>query len=482
MHARTFGPRAKRGLIALVVGAAVIAAVGASAHHASAVAVGHMTAAVQSGPKQVLVGPVTDPSAQPGPLRGCQKTGICYGPDQIRNAYGFQSLLNHGVTGAGRTIVIIDAYGSDTIAQDLTGFNTYFGIPASTLNVIQPDGPPSATTPGNLFGWKGETTLDVEWAHAIAPGATIDLVVAKSNNDDDIFSAQKYVSDHNLGDVVSQSFGEAEQCMDPKLLDKTHRLFQRMAGQGMTVFASTGDQGSAQFTCDGNAYFKAVSTPASDPDVTAVGGTSLVATPATANADGSIASVGGVYQSESVWNEVALFGDAVAGGGGVSVLYKKPAYQFLVPAIRTSNMRWIPDISYNAGVNGGVLAYYTCEAVDPQCGGLVGPVFFRFGGTSAGSPQWAGLVALTDQLARGRVGEINAELYLAGATGFASKLFHDVTVGTNAIPDLTPYLGEALGTPISGYAAAPGWDASTGLGSPKADALVPALVASKFLP
>ncbi len=490
MHGRTLRPRARRGLIALVVAAAVIAAVGASAHHASAVAVGHMTAAVQSGPKQVLVGPVTDPSAQPGPLRSCQKRfvptaveplGACYGPDQIRNAYGFQTLLNHGVTGAGRTIVIIDAYGSDTIVEDLAGFDTYFGIPASTLNIIQPDGPPSATTPGNLFGWKGETTLDVEWAHAIAPGATIDLVVAKSNNDDDIFSAQKYVSDHNLGDVVSQSFGEAEQCVDPKLLDKTHRLFQRMAGQGMTVFASTGDQGSAQFTCDGSAYFKAVSSPASDPNVTAVGGTTLVATPATANADGSIASVGGVYQSESVWNESATFGDAVAGGGGVSVIYKKPAYQFLVPAIRSSNMRWIPDISYNAAVNGGVLAYYTCEVVDPSCG-FDGPVFFRFGGTSAGSPQWAGLVALTDQLAHGRVGEINSELYLAGATGFAPKLFHDVTVGTNAIPDLTPSLGAPFGTPISGYAAAPGWDASTGLGSPKADALVPALVASKFLP
>jgi subtilase family serine protease len=145
-------------------------------------------------------------------------------------------------------------------------------------------------------------------------------------------------------------------------------------------------------------------------------------------------------------------------------------------------MRWIPDISYNAAANGGVLAYYTCEAADPSCGGLTVPVFFRFGGTSAGSPQWAGLVALTDQLARGRVGEINSELYLAGATGFAPKLFHDVTTGTNAIPDLTPFLGDAFGTPISGYDATVGWDASTGFGSPKADALVPALVASKFLP
>jgi subtilase family serine protease len=468
-------------VILLVVAAAVVAAVAASAHGGAATARGHVTAAVQSGPKQVLVGPVTDPSVQPNPLRSCQKTGVCYGPDQIRQAYGFQSLLNKGVTGAGRTIVIIDAYGSDTIQQDLAGFDAYFGLPAPTLNVIYPDGPPSPTDPANLFGWKGETSLDVQWAHAIAPGATIDLVVAKSNNDDDILSATKYVSDHNLGDVVSQSFGEAEQCVDPKLLAQEHRLFQRMSGQGMTIFASTGDQGAAQVSCDGSQYFKAISSPASDPNVTAVGGTSLVATPATVNADGSI-NPNGQYQSESAWNESALFGDAVATGGGVSVVYSKPAYQYLVPSLRTSNMRWIPDISYNAGVVGGVLVYYTCEAADPNCGGLVGPVFFRFGGTSAGSPQWAALTALTDQLAHGRVGEINTELYAAGATPFASKLFHDVTTGTNSIPDLTPFLGAPLGTPISGYPAVPGWDASTGIGTPQANNLVPALVASKFLP
>jgi len=486
MEGRRFGPRARRGVILLVVAAAVVAAVGASAHRGAAMARGHMTAAVQSGPKQVLVGPVTDPGTQPNPLRSCQKTGICYGPDQIRQAYGFQSLLNKGVTGAGRTIVIIDAYGSDTIQQDLAGFNAYFGLPSSTLNVIYPDGPPSPTDPSNLYGWKGETSLDVEWAHAIAPGAKIDLVVAKSNNDDDIFSATKYVSDHNLGDVVSQSFGEAEQCVDPKLLDKQHRLFQKMSGQGMTIFASTGDQGAAQVSCDGSQYFKAISSPASDPNVTAVGGTSLVATPAVANPDGSI-TPNGQYQSESVWNEVALFGDAVATGGGVSVEYRKPAYQFLVPSLRTSSMRWIPDISYNAAVNGGVLVYYTCEAADPSCvslppSSLPAPVFFRFGGTSAGSPQWAALTALTDQLARGRVGEINTELYAIGATPLASKLFHDVTTGTNSIPDLTPYLGAPYGTPIAGYPAVPGWDASTGIGSPQANNLVPALVASKFLP
>jgi subtilase family serine protease len=482
MHIRREKRAPWRALIVLAVVGAAIAATAAGAQHARSLARGTMTAAVQSGPKLALEGKVTSPGTQPGPLRNCQKAGTCYGPDQIRVAYGVQPLLNKGITGAGRTIVIIDAYGSDTLSTDLTTFDAYFGLPNPTLNVIYPDGPPLPTDPVNAAGWKGETSLDVQWAHAIAPGATIDLVVAKSNNDADILSATKYVSDHNLGDVVSQSFGEAEACMDPSLLAQQHKLFQKMTDQDITLLASTGDDGAAQLACDGNSYIKAISTPASDPNVTGVGGTDLIATPPTANADGSIATVGGTYQSESVWNETALLGGPAASGGGVSSIYRKPAYQFLVPSLRTSNMRWLPDVSYNAAVFNGVLVVYTCEAGDANCGSTVGQVFFRFGGTSAGSPQWAGLIALTDQLAHGRVGAINPELYILGASpSIASHFLHDVTTGDNSIPDLTPFLGAPFGTPITGYPATPGWDASSGLGSPKADALVPALVASALL-
>jgi subtilase family serine protease len=481
MHSRSEKRSPWRALIVLAVVGAAVAATAASAQHARTATGGGMTPAVEAGPAWQLEGAVT-PGAQPGPLLGCQKRQApgtlpllsCYGPDQIRAAYGFQPLLSHGINGAGRTIVIIDAYGSDTLQSDLATFDAYFGIPATTVNVIYPDGPPLPTDPGTAAGWKGETTLDVSWAHAIAPGATIDLVVAKSNNDADILSATKYVADHNLGDVVSQSFGEAEQCMDPSLLAQQHKLFERMSNEGITLFASTGDDGAGQFSCDGTQLIKAISTPASDPNVTGVGGTSLVATPATANPDGSVKSVGGSYQSESAWNEIASLGELVATGGGVSSIYKKPAYQSLVPSLRKSNMRWLPDISYNAAINGGVLAVYTCDVGDPQCGGSVGQFFFIFGGTSAGSPQWAALVALTDQLAHGRIGPINSELYLLGSNPLASKFLHDVTTGDNSVPDL----GAGTGTPIVGYPATPGWDASTGLGSPKADALVPALLAS----
>jgi subtilase family serine protease len=480
MHSRREKRSLWRALIVLAVVGAAIAATAASAQHARTAAGGSMTAAVESGPKLALEGTIA-PGTQVGPLRNCQKAGTCYGPDQIRVAYGVQPLLNRGITGAGRTIVIIDAYGSDTLAADVAEFDAYFGLPAANLNVIYPDGPPAATDPVNAAGWKGETSLDVQWAHAIAPGATIDLVVAKSNNDSDIFSATKYVYDHNLGDVVSQSFGEAEACMDPALLAQQHKLFQQMTEKDITLFASSADDGAAQVSCDGNSYIKAVSTPASDPNVTGVGGTTLIATPPTANPNGTVATVGGTYQSESVWNETALLRGPAASGGGVSSVYRKPIYQYLVPSLRNSNMRWVPDISYNAAVFNGVLVVYSCEAGDANCGSTVGQVFFRFGGTSAGSPQWAGLVALADQFAHNRVGPINPELYLLGDSPLASHFLHDITTGDNSIPDLTPFLGAPFGTPITGYPATAGWDASTGLGSPKADALVPALVASALL-
>ena len=192
-----------------------------------------MTPSTGIGHNYVVEGAVSDPASQVGPLRACQTRftpsalGSCYGPDQIRKAYGFDQLA--GTDGTGRTIVIIDAYGSPTLVSDTSLFNSYMGLPPTDLTIVQPDGPPSPTDPGNAFGWAGETTLDVTWAHAIAPGAKILLVVAKSNNDSDILSATKWVADNNAGDVVSQSFGEAEQCMGTALLNQQHAIFSQLA-------------------------------------------------------------------------------------------------------------------------------------------------------------------------------------------------------------------------------------------------------------
>ncbi len=431
-----------------------------------------MTPAVGSTPVFRNLGLVDGPLNQPGRLRNCQLAGTCYGPDQIRNAYGFQPLLDHGITGAGRTIVIIDAYGSSTLQQDFDANNAYWGLPAQTIQVLTPFGV-AATSAANAFGWKGETTLDVNTAHYIAPGAKIVLVVAKSNDDADILAATQYVSDHNLGDVLSQSYGEGEQCMNPSLLKAQTKLFRKMTSRGITLLASSGDSGAAQPSCDGSSFIKAASTPASDPNVTGVGGTDLIATPPTGTQPTSTAAnpsfevtPGGHYISESVWNE----GIGDAGGGGYSVVFERPDYQ--ARAVR-GNARGVPDISYSASLGHSILVLMSCTAAEAASCGGAGTFVFGFGGTSAGSPQWAGLVALADQLGHGRIGLMNPTLYQLGTSPFASAVFHDVTVGDNSVPAGAP------GTPIPGFSATRGWDAATGLGTPRADRLVPILALSQ---
>jgi subtilase family serine protease len=400
---------------------------------------GHMSPAIGSVAQLENLG-APSPGANPFPCRN-RTVRICYGPDQMRVAYGFDSLYRAGLTGAGQTIVIVDAFGSPAIRSDLAGFDSIFGLPDPVLNIIAPNGllPFSYQDP-NMVGWAGEVSLDVEWSHAIAPGATIDLVLAKTNNDSDILDAQQYAIDHKLGSVISQSFGEGETCMPAAIQKASHQAFEKATMRGITLLASSGDQGAAQPTCDGSGnFFLSASTPASDPLNTAVGGTSLFADRLT-----------GVYDHETAWGDA--FGRS---GGGFSTLYARPDYQTGTVA---SAGRGVPDIAYNAGVDGGVALLFTQNGVSPG--------FFRSGGTSAGSPQWAGLVALANQSAGHSLGFLNPTLYAIGRGSSHSSAFHDITVGDNNWPG------------VAGFSAGPGWDAVTGLGTPKANVLVPLLVAA----
>jgi subtilase family serine protease len=418
---------------------------------------------------RITVDPDLTPAGVPGPnvTFGCQSRPMdgtlgprCYQPAQIQNAYNITPLLSHGINGAGRTIVIVDAFGSPTIASDLQTFDVTMGLPNPSFSEITPAGspPPFDVTDPNQVGWAGETTLDVEWAHVTAPGAKIVLAVAPSNNDSDILATTKYVIDHNIGDVISQSFGEAEACMDPTLLSEQHVLFAKAVSQGITLFASSGDSGASQPSCDPNssAALFAASTPASDPNVTGVGGTTLTANTST-----------GAYQSETAWTEP--FGcnppalaptDVNCSGGGFSTIYPRPAYQ---NAMQKNSARGVPDVSYNAGVSGGVLIY--SATLDTAFGAPL-TAFFIAGGTSAGSPQWAGLTADADQLGRHRMGNINPALYsIAQAKNFYAAALHDITVGDNDVAEIGG----------QGFNAGTGWDPVTGLGSPNAAALVPLL-------
>jgi subtilase family serine protease len=442
------------GLAAAAVAVAPSAAGGQAATGAAHVAgapvahgkVARKTPAIGAHPHYRVAGRVTDSA---DPVFSCQKPAPgdlqCYGPKQIRAAYGVDKLAAHGLTGRGRTIVVVDAFASPTLRSDLAAFDKLFNLPDPVLRVVAPDGKtPFDPKDDNQVGWAGEITLDVEWSHAIAPKAKIVLVLAKTNDDADILSATRFAVDHNLGDVISQSFGEAEQCMDPTLLAAQHKLFAKAVAKRMTLLASSGDDGAAQPTCDNTSFFKAASTPASDPNVTGVGGTMLSANGLT-----------GAYKSEQVWNEPTF---ESGGGGGLSVVYGAPGYQ-RAQHLRT---RGVPDVSYNAAIDGGVLVVWGDGSLDPA-----DQAVYIFGGTSSGSPQWAGLVALSAQLRHHRLGEINRALYaLALAPRIYNTQFHDITVGNNT------FHGPVT---VPGFPARKGWDAASGLGSPKANAIVPAL-------
>ena len=375
----------------------------------------------------------------------CQKPSYpyrCYGPSQIRNAYSIQPLIDKGQDGSGRTITIIDAFQNPTMASDLATFDSAFGLPAPpSFQTIAPFGtPPFDPTDPNQVGWSSEIAIDVEWAHAVAPGAKIVLALSPSGTDADVVATQDYVINHGIGDVISMSYIDGEQCMDPKVQQQEHTEFNKANARGVTLFAGSGDWGAAQYTCDSSSFIKAVGVPASDPDVTGVGGTEL-------DAD----LITGAYHNESVWNEPAI---PAAGGGGFSSLYSRPAYQNGIEGV--GSMRGVPDVSYSASSVDAVLVIW----------GSSGTPFehWTFGGTSVATPQWAGIGAIADQSAQRDLGNINPALYaLSLGTSKGTTGFRDILTGNNDFP------------PISGYSAGHGWDAASGLGSPIATDLVAAL-------
>jgi subtilase family serine protease len=456
-HAHTTRIAAATAGVAALVAAGLTA--GADVASAAPAVVAHRITVSPDVAKAGKTANATQFNCQTRPIDGSAGPR-CYSPAEIQNAYGVTPLLNRGIDGSGRTIVIVDAYSNPYVAKDLQIQDETFGLPKASFHQVTPVGTPPKFDPSDAVqdSWAEEINLDVLWAHATAPGAKIVLDLAPSSNDTDLYNATKYAIDHNLGDVISQSFGEAETCMDPKLLAEQHQLFAQAVQKGITLFASSGDSGASQFNCDGSAAILAASTPASDPYVTGVGGTTL-------DADST-----GAYQGETAWTE-QLFGcnppavaqaDINCSGGGFSTIYSRPDFQ--ASAVHNPNAgRGVPDVAYNAGINGGVLTH--CGVCSVISGGDASDpsAIYLFGGTSAGSPQWAGLIADGDQLAQRRLGDINPALYSLGR----SSALHDVTKGNNDVVEIGN----------KGYNAGASWDAVTGLGSPNAANLLPALVA-----
>ena len=374
----------------------------------------------------------------------------CYSPQEMRNAYGLGPLLQDGYDGAGQTIIIIDSFGSPTLASDLATFDAGYGLPdPPSLTMLSPLGTVSFDpSDSDQVGWAAETTLDVEWAHAMAPGAGIVLLTSPISETEGVqglpqfLELERYALDHRLGKVISQSWAATENTLfDPagrQVIEEFESFYLRAAEEGVSVLASSGDSGSANPDVNGSIYpFPTVNFPSSSPWVTAVGGTSLFA-----DTDGN-------YQSETVWDHAQN-----ATGGGISQYFSEPLYQLLTfPAAVQTELRLhrgVPDVAYNADPATPILIYLSFL---PDSG------YYRIGGTSEGAPQWAGIIAVANQLAGRPLGFLNPKLYRLRGRGF-----HDVTTGNNG----------ANGVP--GYNAASGWDPATGWGTPDASTLLPRLV------
>jgi len=385
----------------------------------------------------------------------------CYSPNQFQRAYNMPPLYAAGLTGKGRTIVIVDSFGSPTVAADLARFDGDFGLPAPpSLTVIQPAGPvpPFDPTNSDMVGWAEETSLDVQYAHAMAPGANILLVETPVSETEgtvgfpEIVTAENYVINHNLGDVISQSFGATEETFPSaqSLLDLrgafTNALFHRV-----TVLAASGDGGATDKQADGvNFYpFRVNSWPSTDPLVTSVGGTQM-----------HLDATGGRTAPDNVWNDTALFGSPAASGGGVSSIFSRPLFQLGVGRV-VGSRRGTPDISMSAAVDGGALVYFGF--------GGVAPGYYIIGGTSEASPLFSGVVAVADQAAGHRLGAINPYLYLLG--GLHAPGIPDVTLGNNSVT--FPQGGQTI--TVNGFPAVPGYDLASGLGTVDGAQLVNAL-------
>jgi subtilase family serine protease len=418
------------------------------------------------------------PAAAPCPLN--EGGGLfvqCYGPLELGQAYSFPSNLD----GRGQTIVIVDPYGSPDIQQDLANFDAGFNVPAPpSFTIIHARGTGATDGSGALSDWQSETTLDVEYSHAMAPGAKIVLDVAATDDNNDINSAEAQVLPRYPGAIVSQSFGEDENTPGSARSNLAmHLIFSGATILGDSLLASSGDSGA---TDGDNPPVPVAAFPASDPLVLAVGGTEGYPYEAQYDSAGDVIlgaglNVNGRYGTEQVWNELDCCTDdqgnpiAVGAGGAPSVIFPRPSWQ---SAFTNSRGRVEPDVSYNASVLGGEVTVTSCYTPDnPNGCDPTDPFFSLIGGTSAGSPQWAAIVAIANE-ARGLRGERGLGLVAPALYALAknprsyARDFHDVTLGNNILGS-----GDSPEAPPSqGFFAGRGFDDATGLGTPNVANLV----------
>jgi subtilase family serine protease len=434
----------------------------------------------------------------------------CYTPQDIRAAYGVNALgdpaAGTGLLGQGQTIVLVDSYGTPTGQADLQKFHDAFypNLPNPDFTAVYPNGQPDYKNIGNgqsgsaaAAGWAGEANLDIEWSYAIAPLAHIVLIGVPPAETEgvqgfpNLFKAISQQIDANPpGTVFSMSFSVTEQTFGGAAQQQTARfdaVFQQGIAKGDTFFASSGDDGTtgvAKQMRDSATYpYPTVGWPASSPYVTAVGGTQLqygwtwdpqsdiAFTTSGYNAPYWLSTPGG--NTNVVWNESWL---PAATGGGPSAIYPRPSWQSGLLGAQGDH-RLVPDVAWNAAVNGGVLVYTSFFPQASRVGWHI------YGGTSASSPQVAALTALAAQQAGHGLGNVNPAIYANAGAAFTDVApVHQGAAGVISgdlnTNQMFQYDGDGLPVswgPVPGWATTSGYDLTTGWGTPDAAAYVATL-------
>lgn len=425
-----------------------------------------------------------------------------YQPSEMHAAYNMNALYGAGLDGTGETVVITDAYGSPTIATDAEVFAQLYGLPDLTpdnFQILRAPGAVNHPPSGPLSGaaaWLAEVSLDVEWAHAMAPGAKIVLVIGP-NNGSDLDEAVNYAVVHHLGNTISNSWSSVEGLGNPAQFIRDNRILQMAAAQGIDVNFSSGDSGD--FTLDFG--FKTVGFPGSSPFATSIGGTTVAL-----NADDSIAfQTGWGNNLTRIVDTVALGSPPVnpplqlgfqgGAGGGTSLTFAKPGFQSALPGA----MRMVPDIAMVADPFTGVEVIFTVNGQESVS---------VFGGTSVACPMFSAIMAVAAQknghaglgqaaalvysLPSGAVSDVTSVGSATNVTGSITTPSGTTTYSADQLAapleSTAPYISALYNSPFStrwfvltfgtdtSLAAAPGWDDVTGVGTPNGEAFVSALV------
>jgi subtilase family serine protease len=413
------------------------------------------------------------------------------GPKDIATMYDLAPLYQEQYSGTGQGLAVVGQSFVD-LSAGVGYFQGNLTQHTAINTVLVPGSGVEAISPGN----EGESEIDLEYSSGIAPNANIFLVYVGNNQNYNVFDALTFAITENITPVVSISYGECESALSSTDISQTNALFEEAAAQGQTIVASSGDTGStacayytsAEGVTPAQQQALSVQFPASNSYVTAVGGTQMAAGTFTAGASSYWASASGSndvssllsYVPEVVWNESSASRGILAGGGGASTFYPRPAWQTGVPGITNGAYRLVPDVALQSST--GSPGFLVCSS-DPTlvslqglsnscANGLLGSnsTYSLAGGTSFAAPIFAAFIAILNGIEHeAGQGNINSELYtLAANSASYASAFHDITSGTNAC---APGAAVCSTTGESNYAATVGYDEATGLGSVDFNAL-----------